>query len=114
MQHSHRATFRAELADAIAPRTVLLVVGVLLVQLAFVASYVGAFHDPQPHDVSVGVVAPTRDAAVRVVSQLEGIDGHPLAALAVADRQAAVRQIRDADLAGAVVIAPRGTRDELL
>ena len=114
MHASHRGSFRAELADAIAPRTVLLVVGVLLVQLAFVASYIGAFHDPQPHDVSVGVVAPSPDAAARVVSRLRAIDGHPLSPEVVTDRQAAVRRIGDADLVGAVVVHPRSTRDELL
>ena len=114
MHTSHRGSFRAELADAVAPRTVLLVVGVLLVQLAFVASYIGAFHDPQPHDVSVGVVAPSRDAAAKVAAQLEAIDGHPLAPEVVVDRQAAVRRIQEADLAGAVVVHPRSTHDELL
>jgi len=114
MTGTHRGAFRTELADAVSLRTVLLVIGVLLVQLGFVASYVGAFHDPQPHDVSVGVVAPDPDTAARVVSRLDAIDGHPLSAQAVADRRSAVRQVRDADLAGAVVIDPRSTRDELL
>ena len=114
MTGTHRGAFRTELADAVSLRTVLLVIGVLLVQLGFVASYVGAFHHPQPHDVSIGVVAPDPRTAARVVSRLDAIDGHPLSAQAVADRRSAVRQVRDADLAGAVVIDPRSTRDELL
>lgn len=114
MRATHRGSFRAELADAVAPRTVLLVLGVLAVQLGFVASYVGAFHDPQPHDVSIGVVAPGRAAASQVVSRLEGIDGHPLSAQVVADRRSAVAQVEDAELAGAIVVAPHGQHDELL
>lgn len=114
MTGTHRDTFRAELADAVAPRTILLVVGVLLVQLGFVASYVGAFHDPQPHEVSIGVVAPDQQTARQVTSQLGEIDGHPLSAQVVADRQSAARMVRDADLAGAVVIDARSTHDELL
>ncbi len=45
------ANFRRELSEAIAPRTVVLVFGALLLQLGFIASYVGAFHDPEPHRV---------------------------------------------------------------
>lgn len=52
--------FVAELFDAITPRTVFLVSGVLLIQLAFVLSYVGAFHHPTPHQVPVVVVAPAQ------------------------------------------------------
>ena len=58
--------FVAELFDAITPRTVFLVSGVLLIQLAFVLSYVGAFHHPTPHQVPVVVVAP---AQIRATSQ---------------------------------------------
>ena len=37
---------RAEIRDAVSLRTVGLVIGVLFIQLAFVLSYVGAFHQP--------------------------------------------------------------------
>ncbi|MBU2076275.1 MAG: hypothetical protein KJ938_17740, partial [Actinobacteria bacterium] len=52
-----------------------LVVAVLLLQLAFIGSYVGAFHDPSPHDVRVVVVGGDSDAAAEV---LDGLDGHPV------------------------------------
>jgi hypothetical protein len=55
--------FVAELFDAITARTVLLVIGVLLIQLGFVLSYVGAFHHPSPHQVPVAVVAPAQISA---------------------------------------------------
>jgi maltodextrin utilization protein YvdJ len=38
-----RQRFLAEFRDAVSVRTVLLVVGVLLLQLGFILSYVGAF-----------------------------------------------------------------------
>jgi len=103
----------ADLKDAVSLRTVLLVVGVLLVQLAFVASYVGAFHHPTPHDVAIGVVAPQQQAA-QLEQQLGAAAGHPLAPEIVADRAAAVQHIRSADLAGALVVDPTSTTDELL
>ncbi len=114
MPGTHRGTLLAELKDAVAPRTVLLVLGVLLVQLAFVASYVGAFHDPAPHDVRVGVVAPTGQAADRVASRLGALEGHPVAPEVVAGRAAAVDRVTTGDLAGAIVVDPRSTTDELL
>jgi len=49
--------FWAEWRDAVSPRTVALHFGVLLLQLAFILSYVGAFHSPQPHQIPLAVVA---------------------------------------------------------
>lgn len=55
-----------EWRDAVTPRAVGLVIGVLVLQLAFILSYAGAFHSPSPHLIPVGVVAPqgTPPAAV--------------------------------------------------
>ncbi len=39
-------------------RAVAWVLGVLFLQFAFIYSYVGAFHDPEPHELKVQVVAP--------------------------------------------------------
>ena len=108
-----RPTFTQELRDAIAPRTVLLVLGVLLVQVAFIASYVGAFHQPTPHDISVGVVAPAGQASA-VTDQLNALDGSPLAAEAVTDEAAARDRLEDGTLAAAIVVDPSGTQDRLL
>jgi hypothetical protein len=102
-----------EIKDAVSARTVLLVVGVLLVQLAFVASYVGAFHKPTLHDASLGVVAPTSEATT-TARRLDAIAGHPVAAQVVADRASAIRRIRTGDLAAALVVDPSSTTDELL
>jgi hypothetical protein len=54
-----RPGFLFELRDAISVRTFLLVFGVLLLQLGFIVSYVGAFHAPKPVRTPVGVVAPS-------------------------------------------------------
>lgn len=112
---SHHATdWRADLRDAIAPRTFLLVVGVFLVQLAFVASYVGAFHHPEPHDIKLGVVAPSAQAATQLRDQLDGLPGRPLDAVVVGSRDRAVADLKSADLRAALVIDATGTTDELL
>jgi len=42
-------TLQDRFRDAIAPRTLALGVGVLLLQFAFILSYIGAFHSPSPH-----------------------------------------------------------------
>jgi hypothetical protein len=43
--------------DAIAPRTLLIGIGMLLLQFAFIMSYIGAFHSPEPQQIPVIVVA---------------------------------------------------------
>lgn len=112
---SHHATdWRADLRDAIAPRTFLLVVGVFLVQLAFVASYVGAFHHPEPHDIRLGVVAPTAQSAGQLRDQLDTLPGHPLDPVVVSSRDRAVADLRTADLRAVLVVDANGTVDELV
>jgi hypothetical protein len=66
-----RPGLRAELADAVTARTVAMVAAVLLLQLGFILSYVGAFHSPKPHHISLAVIAPTQAA-----ENLNGIAGH--------------------------------------
>ena len=64
---------------------VVLLIGVLLVQLAFIASYVGAFHSPTPRDVPVAVVAPAGapgELARETARSLNALDGHPIEATA--------------------------------
>ncbi|MGW0584029.1 DUF3533 domain-containing protein, partial [Streptomyces sp. NPDC002920] len=52
-----QSTFLDEVKDAVTPRATLLVFGVVVLSLLFIASYVGALHDPKPKDVPFGVVA---------------------------------------------------------
>lgn len=106
-------TFAEELRDAIAPRTVALVVGVALLCLGFVLSYLGAFHTPKPDRIPVAVVAPAQ-AAPRVVAALNGVTGHPVHATAVADEASARRALRHLDTSGVLVVDASGARDRLL
>ncbi len=81
-----RQGFLGELRDAVAPgRTFALVIAVLLIQLGFVFSHVGAFHHPKPHGVPIALVAPAQISG-QLVGELNAIHGHPLHATAVADQ----------------------------
>ncbi|MFD3568262.1 DUF3533 domain-containing protein [Streptomyces sp. NPDC058671] len=102
-----------ELKSAVTPRAALLVVGVLALQLLFIASYVGALHHPKPRDVPFGVVAPPQVSA-QLLGQLERLPGDPLDPRTVTDEAEARKQILDRDLDGALIVAPRGRTDTLL
>lgn len=52
--------FLAEFKDAVTTRAALLVLGVLALQLAFITSYIGAFHHPKPSEIPMAVAAPSR------------------------------------------------------
>ncbi|MET9776696.1 DUF3533 domain-containing protein [Streptomyces sp. NPDC006367] len=108
-----RPSFLDEVKDAVTPRATVLVLGVIALQLLFIASYVGALHDPKPKDVPFGVVAP-KAAAGQTVDRLEGLPGSPLDPRAVADEASARQQIMDRDIDGALIVDPRGDRDTLL
>jgi hypothetical protein len=110
---SQKGSFLNELRDAVTPRATLLVLGVLALQLLFIASYVGALHDPEPRDVPFGVAAPGA-AAGRTVTRLAGLPGTPLDPRVVRDEADARKKIMDREIDGALVVDPRGTRDTLL
>ena len=79
------------------PRAVgLVLIPALVLTLAFAFSYVGAFHDPTPHEVPVAVVGPPEVAA-----QLDGLPGEPLDARRAASRSAALSEIDDREVYGA-------------
>lgn len=102
--------FRAELRDAVTGRTVLLVAGVLLIQLAFVLSYVGAFHHPSPHRVPILVAAPAQVSA-RTVSSLNGLHGAPLQATASHSTRTALQQLHQGSTDGVLAISARAPRN---
>ncbi|NEY32945.1 DUF3533 domain-containing protein [Streptomyces sp. PRKS01-65] len=108
-----RGSFLGEVRDAVTPRATLLVLGVIALQLLFIASYVGALHDPKPKDVPFAVVAPPA-AAGGTVARLERLPGSPLDPRAVADEATARKQIMDRDIDGALVVDPAGRTDRLL
>lgn len=108
-----RQGFLAEVRDAIAARTLALGAGVLVLQLLFIWSYVGAFHAPALHRVPVVVAAPAQ-VAPRVVAGLNGIAGQPVHATAVPDQATAVARVRSGDSAAALIVSPAAGNDALL
>ncbi len=108
-----RPNLMTELRDAVAPRTVGLVVGVLLLQLGFISSYVGAFHAPTPHHISITVVAPAQVSG-QFIDGLNGLPGEPLAAAAATNEAAARAQLADGVISAVLVVNPSGTADMLL
>ncbi len=67
-----------------------------VLMLAFAFFYVGAFHDPTPHQVPVAVVGPPVVAA-----QLNRLPGDPLDARQASSRADALSQIDDREVYGA-------------
>ncbi|WP_326696741.1 DUF3533 domain-containing protein [Streptomyces sp. NBC_01754] len=106
-------TFAGEVKNAVTVRAALLVVGVLALQLLFIASYVGALHRPDPTDVPFGVVAP-KQMSQRLITQLDGLPGGPLDPRAVSDAAEARKKVMNRDLDGALVVDAGGTTDTLL
>jgi hypothetical protein len=67
-----------------------------VLMLAFAFSYVGAFHDPTPHNVPVAVVGPPS-----VTTRLDRLPGDPLDARESPSRSDALSQIDDRTVYGA-------------
>jgi hypothetical protein len=112
-ERPHQRGVAAEIKDAITLRAFLLVCGVGLLQLAFIASYIGAFHDPRPHQVPVSVVAPP-SVASRVTGQLNALPGDPLQASPVSSRAAGVADLRDRTSYGVLEVQPAAAADRLI
>lgn len=108
----HLKTFGAELRDAVVPRTFVLVLGALVLTLGFIASYVGAFHDPGAHEIAVGVVG--QDAAAVVVDELNSLDSNAVVASVYPDRATLVEQIKSGEVVAGWVVDSGTTTDELL
>ncbi|MFC9788139.1 hypothetical protein [Rhodococcus sp. NPDC127528] len=91
---------------------VAVVLGVLLLQLGFITSYVAAFHQPTPHDIPIGVIA---DAGLpagvdqQVTDKLNAADGRPVQARVLSSTYEARNLINDREIMGAYLISPTGT-----
>lgn len=109
-----RRGFLGEVRDAVSLRAAALVLGVLALQLGFITSYIGAFHQPQPDRIPLAVTSPDTQVADEALYRLDRLPGDPLEPRAVADEAAARRQIKERKVDGALVIDPRGTTDRLL
>ena len=110
---ARRGGFGAEIRDAVTVRAGLLVVGVLVLQLSFIVSYVGALHHPYPHRASLAVVAPPQVSGP-LVRQLNALPKEVLDARAVADEATARRQITDQKVYTALIYDAAGKQDTLL
>jgi hypothetical protein len=93
--------------------TVVFVLGVLVVQLAFITSYIGAFHNPVPHDIAVEVVG-SSPVAGEVSAHLNALPGKPLATSALGTEAAAVAELRQNRTAAVFLPSLAGTGDVLL
>jgi len=105
--------FLAELWDAVSVRTVGLIIGVLLLQIGFILSYVGAFHRPTPHRIPIAVVAPAQVSG-QVVGKLNQIPSAPLQASAVGSEAAARHLVQADSVSAALVVNPAARTDRLL
>ncbi|WP_424919651.1 DUF3533 domain-containing protein [Streptomyces sp. wa1064] len=106
-------TFVDEVKNAVTPRAALLVIGVLGLQLLFIASYIGALHKPKPTDVPFGVVAPPQ-VSQQLVDRLDELPGGPLDPRTVSSAAEAREQIMNRDIDGALIVSPEGRTDTLL
>ncbi|MFG2004153.1 hypothetical protein ACGFNU_33835 [Spirillospora sp. NPDC048911] len=90
-----------------------LVAAVLLLQLGFFVSSVGALHSPSPHAIPTAVVAPPQSRE-EILAKLNGLHGNPVHAVPVKDEATARSQIRHGEVDVAFVMDPAGTTDTLL
>ncbi|MFD5203137.1 ABC transporter permease [Streptomyces sp. NPDC058375] len=105
--------FWEEVRDAVTVRAAVVMLGVLLLQLGFALSYMGAFHAPDPRKVPITLVAPPaveRD----LMARLDALPGEPLRVTAVADRAQARARLLDRRTDAALVVDPAGRTDTLL
>jgi hypothetical protein len=106
-------SFGAEIRDAVSGRSFALVIGVLVLQLGFVLSYVGAFHAPKPHHIPIAVVAPAQISA-HLVGELNALPSTPVKAR-TADSESAARQlVNTGKTSAALIVNPTGNTDTLL
>ncbi|MGC5401158.1 DUF3533 domain-containing protein [Streptomyces sp. DT20] len=100
--------------ESMSGRSVLLVLGVLVLQTAFVLSCVGAFRDPVPHRIALAVTDPTTRIADDTFYQLALLPGEPVDPVRVADEAAALDRVHSREVDGALVLSRSGTADLLL
>ncbi|KUJ67279.1 hypothetical protein ACZ90_29845 [Streptomyces albus subsp. albus] len=114
LSNTTHLSYRVGGGGAVSLRAALLVIGALLLQLAFITSYLGALHHPEPHRIDIDVVAPTAQLRDRTVRLLDGLPDEPLDAHPVSDRSKAVHRIQHRETDAALVVNPRGSTDLLL
>ena len=99
--------FLAEFFDAFNRRTFLLVIGVLLIQVGFVLSYVGAFHHPTPHRVPDRRRRPRADLGPPRQRTQRASTASRYYATAVADQTIGRTLLRHGSTSGLLIVNPR-------
>ncbi|MFG2435809.1 ABC transporter permease [Streptomyces sp. NPDC048508] len=99
--------------DAITLRAVMIMAGVLLLQLAFALSYMGALHNPRPHKIALDVVAPAV-VSPGLVERINALPNEPLNATAVSDKAQAEKRLLDRSSSAALVVRPAARADILM
>lgn len=105
-------TFRDRLRDIVSPKTLVMGIGALVLQLAFILSYLGAFHAPAAHSIPVAIVAPG-DVTTRVVNELNNVAGQPIKAFGATEADAR-EALRNDEISGVYLVDPNSHTDHLL
>ncbi|MYS22803.1 Protein of unknown function [Streptomyces sp. DvalAA-14] len=105
--------FQQELKDAVRPRAALMLLGVLILELGFVVSYVGAFHAPKPDRIPLAVVAPAQ-ARAALIGKLNALPGRPLSARPADSASQARARVLDHSVDAALLVSPGRGRNRLL
>ncbi|MFC8985050.1 DUF3533 domain-containing protein [Streptomyces sp. NPDC057115] len=87
--------------------------GVMALGVLFITSYAGAFHDPRPKEIPLGVVAPAPEAKA-LVAELKKLPGNPVSPRVLGSAEEARQHIMERKLYGALVIEPDKSSDQLL
>ncbi|NHN57048.1 DUF3533 domain-containing protein [Calidifontibacter sp. DB0510] len=110
---SRDESLAARLRDIFGIRWLSLILAILLVQLGFIASYVGAFHDPRPQQLQVTVIS-NHNWQEYVANQLNKISGQPVWAYAESNETTATQDLKSGKRQGVYVFDPQGDTDKLL
>ncbi len=105
--------FLGQVRDAVSTRSALVMLGVLLLQLGFALSYMGAFHAPEPHKVPITLVAPSA-VERELVARLDALPGDPLQVTPVESRAEARARLLDRRTDAALVVDPASRADTLI
>ncbi|WUV82972.1 SNG1 family protein [Streptomyces sp. NBC_01476] len=95
------------------PRAAVMLLGVLILELAFVVSYIGAFHSPKPSHIPLAVVAPA-PAQAALVGRLNALPGRPLSARPARSPAQARAMVLDRRVDAALVVTPGAAPDRLV
>nr|WP_296772077.1 DUF3533 domain-containing protein [Rhodococcus sp. (in: high G+C Gram-positive bacteria)] len=85
---------------------------VLVIQLGFVLSFVGAFHSPTPHEISLRVVAP-EPVAQSITDGFSNAPHRPVDAVVASTEADAMDDLRSGRTSGVYIVDPAGTTDTL-